>query len=190
MVSTHLGKLSEGRINTLRGAIGEDMIGQLVEAETLFYAIVDVIGVGPQTAQEIVLYCFSGGDKVSAKRISDVTNEIKGKTYGFSTRRVHQFMKRYMKSTRIELISKQPQVWQMNGFSTFEPPYICGYERSTIESLMKHRNEIKQKIDAFNEEISTFPDNFVELVHERQELQEKYENINTMMKIKLDLGDY
>lgn len=188
MVSTHLGKLSGERTDTLREIIGEEMIGQLVEAETLFYTLVDVIGVGSQTAQLLVRCCFNGGAKVNAKKITDITMDIKGKTYHLSTRRVHRFMKTHMKSTRIELISIQPQVWQMNGFSTFEPPYIAGYAREGVAGILKDANDIinelvklkdrtAQKIEELNGLISTFPNNLSDLVNRRREIQNEHKNI-------------
>lgn len=146
-MSKSTNKLSPQTVENWRGIIGEEMVGDLIDAEVLFYYLYDKMGlkegikfyditdddsgrgkfIGFCNAIGISLEIHNGGRKMYASEISRAVNRVRRN--GLDRKQVHFFLKKYMKSSRIEVISKAPLVWQMNGFSTFERPYLAGYER-------------------------------------------------------------
>lgn len=144
-------KMSNRTFEILRSRIGEEMLGNLIEAEVLYYVFKDVIGVedvmlyelgidegnisgkkiGKKNATELALVLSGGGGKrVDASSLSKMLY-VYNKCYALTPKGVGRFMSSHMmKSSRVEMIVvNHRRTWEMNGFSTEEPPYIAGYER-------------------------------------------------------------
>jgi hypothetical protein len=176
-MTTNIGKRDIKRLYRIRDLIGEAMLGQLVEAETLFYALVDEVGLKSEEAETMALKMFTGGYTVDAKELASIAQES-GIQFGLSSRQMPFFIKRFVKSTRIQTLNTNPAQWRMNGFKSFEPPYICGYERPSIKSLTEERQLVIKKIEDVNKILTTWPENITTLYIEKTQLNDRLEILN------------
>lgn len=194
VVTTHLGKFPLKKINDIRDIIFEEMMGRhvemmgghLVNTEILYCYLVDKMNVGKMNAAALALKSHGGGRVVSSRGLKEVLID---NNYELEQRQVTQFIKRFLKSTRIEVLDGSPTTWQMNGFSTQEPPYLAGYERGgpevvaiqtaekdTFVELVNRRRELKTLIQQKEQHIQQ--DNIIpELISERNELKIELEDI-------------
>lgn len=177
MRSTHLGSMGKDRINKTIDVVGEHMMSNLVTTETLFYTLLDVVGLEKEYAEYVSLKLCGGGRKVTAASVSSITQEMGSRTYGLSSKQAAIFMKRHMKSSRIQLLSSNPKVWLMNGFSTLEKPFIAGDAREDIYTLLEERDVLKRKVTKINNKIQQFPDNLGELVQQRMWIQNRLSTV-------------
>ena len=129
-----VGQKDSGTVNNIRAEIWEDMLDELVITEVLFYHLVEEHGLQPRLAEFYALGIFRGGGKMTSCKIEGITADM-GRKYAISSKQAWKFMLRYLKSSRIQIIDEHPNVWQVNGFSTFERPYIAGYE-SILHDMM------------------------------------------------------
>lgn len=127
-VAKCMGKWSDRTIENIRLEVGEALIKQLVETETLFYVLTDILGMDNDSAGYWALKCFRGGRIFDSEDISYIISN-KWKAYQLNPKQATRFIKRHMSSSRINQIDESPIVWEFNGFSTNQPPYIAGYER-------------------------------------------------------------
>ena len=125
----NIGSWNDKKVMHSQLMVGEVMMGgmNLINSEVLYYVLKDVIGLDQESATAMALKVHNGGKKVSPKSVSIIFNERTH--HGLYPRQATRFMKHYMRSTRINQIDENPSIWQMNGFSTEEPPYIAGFER-------------------------------------------------------------
>jgi len=121
-------------VHKIRDAIWESMVENLLETEVLFYYLVEELGVHPSFAEEYAMDIFKGGGTITSCQIEGLTAQL-GRRYELSPKQAWVFMKRNLNSSRIQVIDTSPNVWEVNGFSTFEPPYIAGYE-SILHDMM------------------------------------------------------
>lgn len=177
MRSTHLGSMGKDRINKTIDIVGEYMMHNLVITETLFYTLLDIVGLEKEYAEHIALKICGGGRKVTAASVSSVTQDMGSRTYGLSSKQAAIFMKRHMKSSRIQLLSSNPKVWLMNGFSTLEKPFIAGDAREDIYTLLEERDVLKRRVTKINSKIQQFPDNLGELVQQRMWMQNRLSTV-------------
>jgi hypothetical protein len=180
-MTTHIGKRDVKRLFRIRDIVSEAMIGQLIESETLFYTLVDEVGLKPDEAEALSLKMFSGGYSIDAKELASIAQE-NGIQFGLSSRQMPFFVKRFVKSTRIQTLDTNPIQWRMNGFKTFEPPYICGYERASIKSLSEERQHVLTKLDNLNKILATWPENLTTLYLEKTYLNNQLEIIGEKIR--------
>lgn len=188
MVTTHLGKFPVKKVNDIRDIIFDQMMadGALLYTEILFYLLVDRMNVPNGIASNLALDVHYGGRQVSSRGLKEVLVENR---FELEQRQVTQFVKRFMKSSRVEVLDKSPTTWQMNGFSTFEPPYFAGYSRNdskieniqprkktTFAELINRRNILKHQISQKEQLIQ---DSMFEptIINERNELKSRLEEI-------------
>jgi hypothetical protein len=176
-MTTNIGKRDIKRLYRIRDLIGEAMLGQLIEAETLFYTLVDEVGLKSEEAEALSLKMFSGGYAYDSKELASIAQED-GIQFGLSSRQMPFFIKRFVKSTRIQALDTNPAQWRMNGFKSFEPPYICGYERPSIKSLTEERQMILKKLEDVNKILTTWPENITTLYIEKTYLNNQIEILN------------
>ena len=123
-----LGKWSDKTLDNIRSEVGEQLLGQLVETETLFYVLTDILGMSNDCARHFAMRFFSGGRVFDSKEVSSIISR-EWKAYELNPKQATRFIKRFMKSSRINQIDESPIVWELNGFSTNQPPFIAGFER-------------------------------------------------------------
>ena len=133
-MAKHISQRDGKTVDKIRSAIWEDMLDNLIITEVLFYHLVEEQAVSPLFAEMYALDLCGGGGKITSSQIEGLTSDL-GQRYSISSKQAWKFMRRYLKSSRIEIIDENPNVWQVNGFSTFERPYISGYE-SILHDMM------------------------------------------------------
>jgi len=133
-VAKTVGQKDGNTVDNIRSVIWEDMLDELVITEVLYYYLVEEHGLKPLLAEYYAMEVFRGGGTMTSCRIETITSEMSRK-HEVSSKQAWKFMLRYLKSSRIQIIDEHPNVWQVNGFSTFEPPYIAGYE-SILHDMM------------------------------------------------------
>ena len=176
-MTTHLGKRDAKRLERIRDIVSEELMGQLIFSETLFYVLIDEIKLEIDDANALAMKIFSGENSRDAKELAIATQED-GIQYGVSARQMPFFMKRFVRSTRIKMLDTNPLQWQMNGFKTFERPYICGYERPTLETLCTERQFFIKQINKIDKKLSVWPDNVKDLYLERNKLHNQVKVLN------------
>ena len=191
MVTTHLGKFPEPKINNIRDVIFDEMMayGALLNTEVLYYFLIDRIGVGKSNATAFALKAHYGGKKVSSRTLKEILID---NNYELEQRQVTQFVKRFLKSSRIEVLDVTPTTWQMNGFSTQERPYIAGFKRGDVETadvrpsetdvfvtLVNQRRQLKVDIQQKEEQIRK---EFIpEVIMERNRLKAELDEITNKL---------
>jgi len=138
-MSAHLGKMPVSRINKIRDAIFSELMNEdnLLFTEILYYVLRDN-GVPQITANRMALKIHNGGKIVNSAYLKEqLLHKYKSEHH---VKQITAFVRRHMKSTRIEEIDAIVSTWQMNGFSTHELPYIAGYKNELIEN--KKRNNM------------------------------------------------
>jgi len=192
MVTTHLGKFckSHAKIDKIRSIIYNELVPHegLLNTEVLFYVLVDKISVSPEVATDLALKVHGGGSQVTSAGISSA---LVGTSHELEQRQITMFMKRHMKSTRIQILKKTPYIWQMNGFSTFEPPFIAGFSRvddqtsvpvsqCDFSELVVRGNVLKEEINQLNEQLIVEAE--ATLVIRKNELQSEYDEVCTQIQ--------
>lgn len=122
-----VGQKDGSTVDKIRDAIWEDMLGNLIETEVLFYHLVEEQGIAPLFAEIYAMDICRGGGNITSSQIESLTSQL-GRRYAISSKQAWKFMIKYLKSSRIQILDGKAVIWQVNGFSTFEPPYIAGYE--------------------------------------------------------------
>lgn len=143
MATTNLGKIK--RVDRIRNAIYDVLMEGMMnnninshiflDREVLFYLLLE-----HGISEEEALYCttkiYGEGKQVVSRGLKETfactSNELGQKQFT-------KFISKFMKSGRIELLNTSPYTWRMNGFSTFETPYIVGFED-------KDKTRIKNKV--------------------------------------------
>jgi len=128
-----MGKWSEKTINNVRSEIGERLLDELIETETLFYVLTDILGMDNHSASFWAMQCFRGGMIFDGQLISDMVCE-RWKAYELNPKQATRFIKRFMKSSRIIQVDESPIVWELNGFGSNQPPFIAGFERGIYDN--------------------------------------------------------
>lgn len=180
MVTTHLGKYVEKRKNNIRSKIFDYMMGDglLLNTEVFFYFLVDDLGIDREIATELAMSIHGGGRKVTSKGLE---GELANTSYELEQRQITIFIKRYMKSSRIEVIKEEPYIWQMNGFSRLEAPYVSGFERRTIEKVVSEKEDMRTELEKVEQIIILYKEKFdgllPDVVQERNRLKEEISNL-------------
>ena len=126
-----MGTWSDRTINNIRSEVGEQLLGQLIETEVLFYVLTDTLGLDNDSASFWAMKIFKGGKIFDGQLVSDIINN-RWTAYELNPKQASRFVKRHMKSSRINQIDESPIVWELNGFGTNQPPYLAGYEREML----------------------------------------------------------
>lgn len=127
------GKLKPKTINNIRLEVGENILGNIISTEVLFYVLTDTLGMSNSDARFWTLQLnkkdgFGGGEIFTGDTVSNIICE-RWTAYELNPKQASRFVNRYMKSTRIIQIDKQPYKWKYNGFGIDQSPYIAGFER-------------------------------------------------------------
>lgn len=172
MVTTHLGKIK--RVDRIRDAIYNEMMEGLMDKkinshifldrEILFYLLLKH-GIDENGALYCTTRIYGDGRKIVSRGLKEMfactSNELGQKQFT-------KFISKFMKSGRIELLDTAPYTWRMNGFSTFEEPYIGGYKceekKFFEEKLRREILENNKEKEKYNKQLE-FIDKELEIIY-------------------------
>ena len=178
---------AQDRLKKMRDVAFELLAENTVISETLFYTLVDSLGMDADDAAAVV-------KKVHPPRSHSaygISQAIENATvYGISPRQVPPFMKKYAKhSSRIKTIRSNNSnlCWVMNGYETLEPPFIAGFSRENLSALCDEKIILEQKIKRLNKLILECEDSqpIENLSKTKQQLSTRLEVVKERIRLKL-----
>jgi len=152
-MATNLGKIK--RVEKIRNIIFDEMMEGLMDKdlnshifldrEILFYTLLEH-GLKQDEANLLATKIYGEGKQIVSNGLKDIFSEEKN---GLGRNQITKFIGRYMNSKRVELIKEIPYTWRMNGFSTFESPYIAGYSNLLYEKEQELKKQKRKEQELF-----------------------------------------